>query len=597
MGYETVLGSSLPEAEKDLIILHPDSNKEYNEDELRALRSREFASRLFLTSTLIPLPEGETCFFDYEGAFLRNRFSDRAPHESEFRYIRDYLWGARKPDHTAAKSALTSLLLGNFKMDHDKYYSSATLLASALSEQAKNTSFQPYQIIEGDDVVLVRRKFVLLMQILFEGIALENSLIKEEQANIYRLGYCMVNDRDLTAYLYPALACLLQVLLMAYVVFEIVDVTSNGLELVNSTIPLAIAGSMFSCVQAWKGLKSTFGVQELYEKGFSLMQMLDLLINAFLPIVAVGAGFLLIATQDGLIDGVLNTAALLFIPEIDDELPELLDLDPVDIIHIHLVRKSLESYERVASMTNKEIDEEFLLSKEKHPGDIEFQDIIATNMPEMGSDPEKFFIYAPHECFKHKDVSGDGGFVNPSTVIQKDSLLKEISWIYQPANIKTKGSAKLSQGYIVYLKLVKLDDEIIEIVNRKFSDSIDVSKPDGSVQGIYVITCFQKARNVTKLRFCGSKTSEDFQRALSYYSLWDLSSGAKKSLSGVRDADGIGKGSAFGSSARTEVMGEGITVLTYTKPSDDDAKAVSTGQIIPELTEEIEAFQDPPTRC
>jgi hypothetical protein len=54
---------------------------------------------------------------------------------------------------------------------------------------------------------------------------------------------------------------------------------------------------------------------------------MDVVVNTILPSVLIVAGVFVILGQDSFIEAVLNTAALLFIPEIDDSLPSLLGFD------------------------------------------------------------------------------------------------------------------------------------------------------------------------------------------------------------------------------------------------------------------------------
>mmetsp|Transcript_27567 Transcript_27567/g.38784 ORF Transcript_27567/g.38784 Transcript_27567/m.38784 type:complete len:142 (-) Transcript_27567:53-478(-) len=133
-------------------------------------------------------------------------------------------------------------------------------------------------------------------------------------------------------------------------------------------------------------------------------------------------------------------------------------------------------------------------------------------MAERGSDPSNYCFFAPLNTTD---------FVT-STHISGGCLLREISWIYQPRS--RPGAAKLCAGYVVYLRAVTLaENKVIEIANPNFLNEIDINKCDGSVKGVYMITTFQKKRSVTKLRICGSKTKEDFKKAMEYYSLWDMS--------------------------------------------------------------------------
>jgi len=525
--YRKILERSLPQEEIDEIIL---VDHDYTEEILEKLSRRPFQSRLYISSSLTKTVS-DTNDGVYEGGFLRTRFSDRAAHQSDLSTIRDYIWAlysreeARTKDAVAAKLAISHLCLGSFKMDESEYYSFASTLASALSEQATNTVFQPKEFLKTEDLHLVRKKFVLCMEILFQSVSLDRFLVQDNAANIYRLAYCMrstmsydnssqgmlVNGRRI--FFAPLLSFALQVVLLVYVILEIEDTLEDEkFELQTKTLPLAALGSIYSSLLAWKRIKTSLEINKFYESvGF--LWFLDYVINVILPILAIFAGFFVIALNDSYIEGVLNTAALLFVSEIDDELPEYLDLDPAMIVHTYLIENAIHKLNKLKkySQITGNIEEKFA-QKAKHPADIEYSDIIVTNMEERGSDPSNHVFFAPLNI---SDFAA-------STHITGGCLLKEISWIYQPSY--HRGSAKLSAGYVSYLRAVTLaDNKVIEFTNPNFMNEMDTNQYDGSVQGVYIITKFEKKRNITKLRICGSKTKEDFKKAMEYYSLWDLS--------------------------------------------------------------------------
>jgi len=531
--YRKILEKSLPQEEVDEIIL---VDHDYTEEILEKLSRRPFQSRLYISSSLTKTVS-DTNDGVYEGGFLRTRFSDRAAHQSNLSTIRDYIWAlysteeAQTKDSVAAKLAVSHLCLGSFKMDESEYYSFASTLASALSEQATNTVFQPKDFLETEDLHLVRKKFVLCMEILFQSVSLDRFLVQGNAANIYRLAYCMrstmsydnssqgmgVHGRRIL--FAPLLSFTLQVVLLVYVILEIRDTLEEKFELKTKTLPLAALGSIYSSLLAWKGIKTSLEINKFYESvGF--LWFLDYVINVILPILAIFAGFFIIALNDSYIEGVLNTAALLFVSEIDDELPEYLDLDPAMIVHTYLIENAIHKLNKLKeySQITGKIEGKFA-QKAKHPADIEYSDIIVTNMEERGSDPSNHAFFAPLNI---SDFAA-------STYITGGCLLKEISWIYQPSY--DRGSVKPSAGYVSYLRAVTLaDNKVIEFANPKFTNEMDTNQYDGSVQGVYIITNFEKKRNITKLRICGSKTKEDFKKAMEYYCLWDLSAVAASLL-------------------------------------------------------------------
>ena len=173
---------------------------------------------------------------------------------------------------------------------------------------------------------------------------------------------------------------------------------------------------------------------------------------------------------------------------------------------------------------------------DNHPALIEYEDILVTNMTESGSDPENYLLFAPVEIYKQRKnirssigATSDEFYLNTSITIERDCLLKEIQWIYQP--VQKKHGALLSNGNVVYLRIVKMEDGAeFEFINKRYADEIDKNKCDGMVRGAYMITTFEKKASVTKLRICGSPSRKDFLKAMEYYSLWDVSTRAKRLL-------------------------------------------------------------------
>mmetsp|Transcript_47403 Transcript_47403/g.92487 ORF Transcript_47403/g.92487 Transcript_47403/m.92487 type:complete len:563 (+) Transcript_47403:204-1892(+) len=531
-GLSKFLHNSVAEEDKTLAVMETDWEEEgdMTEEILERIRKRPYPSRLFITSTLIP-GKNDSAQVDYEGAFLRTHFSDRSDHASHLGTIRDYVWAFHAESPEAAKSSLSSIITACMTMDKGKYHSLASILASSLSEQARNTTFQPREFWNRDDPQshdLCRKKFVLLMEIVFDSVTKERFLLRDKNTNIYRLCFCLLrssssetrkgkNSRLFSAVVAPFLCAFLQITLISYVSFEVA--TLDEWKIYWKTLPLAVLATLYSITQAYAGWKSTTSVKVIIYQDIGILFLIDWLINLLLPMAAVVLGFTIIATSDQFIEGVLNTAALLFIPEIDDKLPQFLDFQNDDIVRTYIVQAAVWRYELNARITDDEVNK--ATEKEDQVGNIVYSDIMVTNLKESGSDPDMFDFFGPIDVRTFATLE----------IIQEECLLKEVSWIYQPSNFKRQGSAKLSKGNVVYLRLVKLeDDKEVVFRNEKFIDGVDISKPDGAVRGVYILTTFKKARSVTHMRICGAPTGKQFSKALRYYNLWDISGEAQSLL-------------------------------------------------------------------
>ncbi len=223
---------------KPLVFLHPESDRdEYDEDEVEALNLRDFQTRIFMSSLSINM----------NSLWLRNHHSDNFKSKSNFTYIRDYFKAAFvTKNHTAAKATLTSELTKWFDLEHHEYCTYATTLASALSNEATNTSFQIHgaMVKSSNDVRLARRTLLLLMDILFSKVYTKTFLHKEHNSNIYRLVHCDTRNTNSYSSLYYAIfSFLLQVALTAFVVLELFNpkVTMEGTSFVQQEAMIVLA--------------------------------------------------------------------------------------------------------------------------------------------------------------------------------------------------------------------------------------------------------------------------------------------------------------------------------------------------------------------
>ncbi len=409
-------------------------------------------------------------------------------------------------------------------MDEGKYYSIASVLASTLSQKAKHTLFQKHKpnnfsVGQPHQLDSRRERFVLLMQTVFSAVSKDRFLLRDNNVNIYRLAFCLLNSGEKSGrvWVYVLFSIFLQLSLMAYVCTELVMM--EEWNWIWPHFPLALSATLFAMIQAWKELQSTIEVRDTIYVGrsfdrFALLTM-DAIANLLIPIAAVVLGFLLIITQEGFINGVLNTAALLFISEIDDQLPEFLEYANEDIVRTFVVQNAENEYKNLP--TNGSSTMSAMLQK----GNIEYSDIMVTNSEEAGLDAYENSLFGPIDVHSYATLE----------IIQPGCLLKEVGWLYQYEVEEKPFSAKLKKGNVVFLRLVTLGDEVIEMKNPKFTEGLNLSTARlNTIKGVYMLTSFEKARSVQKLRLCGSPTGKEFKRAMDYYNLWSISATASDLL-------------------------------------------------------------------
>ncbi len=510
---EAILRDSCGEYEP-LVFLHPDESRSYTDDELLMLRQRNFKTRLFISNTAA----------GGNSVFMRTHFTDNHEYQSHLNYVRDFL----KATHvtlnlTAAKTTATELLSMFFALSPSEYYSFAVTVASGLSNYGENVSFEKsnHVINEELDSIIARRKLCLLMNILFSKVSLYRFLIQEDGNNTYRIVHCGTktssNKRPL---LYAFFSFLLQFCLTFYVVAENVTTGIQNYQLRN--LPLAIMTFIYSAMIALPGMTDSAMAMKLYGR-VGLLQITDFFVNQFLTFVLLFSGFFVIMIQESYIEAVMNTAALLFIPEIDDQLPSLLGLESDSIIKNYLTYQTLKQFDKIARLPDESITENYLKSVNQSIG-VPFGDYYLTNIIEQAANPNDGINFTPYQVIAGRP--GDGHQIDPSNYVTENCLIGKLVWSYTTS----KKFANTSLPRIGYLKIEKLNGETVEIYQKGLNEDIQISDVKNVLSGVFIITSFQMSDAILRLRVCGSPTARNFLDAFEYYSLWGLNSNAVRAL-------------------------------------------------------------------
>ena len=191
--------------------------------------------------------------------------------------------------------------------------------------------------------------------------------------------------------------------------------------------------------------------------------------------------------------------ALIFITEIDDQLPGLLELDTMDIVQGFLIDQAMSEYE-TQDLYNK-------------IPSIEFSDMHITNTEECGSVPSRGVTFQPYEVFGESSQrsSNRGGSARKVTEarvkvrkgdmgqqvankrsVTKDCLLRKVEWQY------TGGFEESSTPRIGHLRLHKLIDGSLVDIEGKQKAEPELNKPWFSVTGVYIITSFGMSDDVLR---------------------------------------------------------------------------------------------------
>lgn len=586
---EVILKNNVDKPEH-CVFLHPgETQRGYTDDELTALKHRDFETRLFITGT--------QCAGDC--VFLRTHHTDNARHSSNFNYVRDYLKAFHVIENwTCAKSVLTTLLTMCFQLEPSDYYTFAISIGSGLSENGANMHFEAAQsshtmrndesetsvftnldevkagvdfqsklilktsatsqlienenfVITDDDFVvtdddfkdnikgleqnrrsktqimlvhrdddhsLIRTKLCFLMDVVFKRLAIKKFLVDDQQSNIYRLIHCRTKySRNKRPLVIAGFAFILQVSLATYVALYFL--TGNGTPQRNM-LPLALFTAAHSAMITVANIRESIFAYRIFGR-VGPLQMMDFSMSALIPVFLTIIGFFVIFFEESYIEAVLNCTALLFIPEIDDQLPFILGLRTEEIVKNFLVAESITTFDSLARTKDDTGFSAAELKRRNITCGVQFSDFYITNLPEQGITDDTPF--QPYQVIV--DNNGMGHQIDPSSFVTTDCLLKRIEWKY------TTGYPKTTKPRVAYLHLTKIDETVVEI--ERMPDPIGIvgiSDVSHTLEGMFIITTFQMSEDIIKLRLCGSYDPQNFLKAFDCYSLWDVSREARKKI-------------------------------------------------------------------
>ena len=122
---------------------------------------------------------------------------------SAFNDVKEYFEASyTHKDHMVAKAILTKLMGKLYEYDNEQYYAFATILASGLSQNGKNVSFEVRDddcsglVQKEEEVEIARMRFMLLMDIIFKLISVKRFLVDQDFSNIFRLVHCKYNSQN-----------------------------------------------------------------------------------------------------------------------------------------------------------------------------------------------------------------------------------------------------------------------------------------------------------------------------------------------------------------------------------------------------------------
>eukprot|EP00542_Grammatophora_oceanica_P015686 CAMPEP_0194028302 /NCGR_PEP_ID=MMETSP0009_2-20130614/2310_1 /TAXON_ID=210454 /ORGANISM="Grammatophora oceanica, Strain CCMP 410" /LENGTH=436 /DNA_ID=CAMNT_0038667651 /DNA_START=74 /DNA_END=1384 /DNA_ORIENTATION=- len=276
-------------------------------------------------------------------------------------------------------------------------------------------------------------------------------------------------------------ASLIQITFAGFIIKENVDQfrgvegeEDNKIVKQNWMILLAILTLILSSLLSWPEITNAVATRSFYQltkregdsfwanvTGWDVLALMDTISNMILPFILTISGFIIILISESFIDAVLNSTALLFIIEIDDLLPGVLDLDSVSIVRNFLIGAAVQELGEVLKLyenANEAIadsvssrpapdsaqssaptkplkkeslvkvaeNERILLNTKLGIPKIEYADLLLTDSTEKGTDIPDSFTFAPYE------IQGDpmDPDVSNSNYVSKNCLLRRIEWRY-----------------------------------------------------------------------------------------------------------------------------------------------------------------------
>lgn len=423
------------------------SEELYSEHDFASIQTRDFRTRIFFSN------------FEIEGnnAWIRTHHTDCAVRD-HIDYVREYFEAAVvAQNHIAAKAALTGILDCIFNMDDREYYNFATIMASGLSLNGQCVSFeekssQNYRQLgqefaqidirgegmtqsQADNMSMERKRLLLLMDIIFSQISTKQFL--DNNKNIFRLVHAKIKgNKNKTSLAYCLFSFFLQGCLAGFVVAQTLSLNRQGVKTQDDLrwglYLLATLGSVFGLASAAPDMTNWRTIYKLFGNQIGLIYLIDVAVNILIPIILVCVGWYLVTLQGDYINGVIMTTALLFIPQIDDQLPDLLGFEADAITENFIIYEAKLAYNRYLELTDDDVNQIFSggnaktnkknkLNTSITRTDIENQSLSSTHTVEdqdFGIDFSDFFL-----TNSVKEGSDSHEFIQPFNVRWQESKL------------------------------------------------------------------------------------------------------------------------------------------------------------------------------
>ena len=430
--------------------------------------------------------------------------------------------------------------------------------------------------------------FPSLIAMVLENVALYDALVGANNCNIYRTAFMMQCGSPMLnrkAFGYAGFTAVLQITMVVYVFIytgqQIGEDEGGGEgslvgwlsgDWVNGNVPLAALLFIFSMVIVYQGAVS--GILLLHQNRFwtkvgessgtfvcLLYRAIDVISNAIVPVALLFVGFFLICTSDTLMDAVLNSVALLFIPEIDDQMPALLGI-PVDDVALKHVTSAifpdLSSYVRHRKKA---------LAGNEHAGAKAAPPAASTYLHDVLLAGAEIGEAIPRQVRRgHDEIAVDispVGYLTAQCVFRRLDAVRRIRTSDTPDIVWLRlwpmdgGASVVFGSHTRFGSIVHLQKPVeSEESDPTFWPQPEPARPRGepntqmferlTLEGALVVTDIRASAVIERLRVCHAANGPQMLEGIEYYKLFECDSSAERLLSteyagGVtsRLADGV----------------------------------------------------------
>jgi hypothetical protein len=302
---------------------------------------------------------------------------------------------------------------------------------------------------------------------------------------------------------------------------------------------LATIITALSIMMVWPSIRDALHMnQHLGFLGSRFLKFADLLCNVLVPVVLVPTGVFLIVISETLMDQVLNSVALMFIPELDEQLPEMLGLPVGDLFEDCVTKKALREFIQVSREC---CPARCLKDTESEDDTMDSGDLLPAAGPGDMSEGGGLMDLL---------IAGDGSWCDPgglrkvvdmagSTVVSlcnvvgAETLLGRIEYCLQShTHSKTNETTK----ELAWVRLWKLDGSPPCEISSPGFEGFEGATVE-ALTGVFILVDFEISIWISTFRLLGSTSRSDFKSSMEYYGMWEINAAANALL--ARRGDGI----------------------------------------------------------